>query len=298
MKISVVIPAYNEEQYLGECLQSLMAQGYSEPFEIIVVDNGSTDRTAAIAGKLGVRVLSEPRRGVCAARQTGTVSARGDIVVSTDSDTVFPPDWLSTIARTFTDHPDAVAVTGPVTFVDAPWWGRALAGALFGINRAIFVRTGKVRHISGCNTAFRKDAWSGYQTGLTQGGDELDLLRQLSARGPVVFQQDMQVRTSSRRLHHGPAYHFFVTMLWYYFINYALGRWMGRSPFGSYSPVRKELARQSPVQVLVHSAAIIAMLGLALTGLIHPAAAQHIMKTTGTRIVSLADKIQHHERGS
>lgn len=298
MKISVVIPAYNEEQYLGACLQSLMAQDYSEPFEIIVADNGSTDRTAAIAREFGVRVLSEPRRGVCAARQTGTENARGDIVVSTDSDTVFPSGWLSTIARTFADHPGAVAVTGPVTFVDAPWWGRSLAGALFGINRAIFVRTGKVRHISGCNTAFRKGAWSGYQTRLTQGGDELDLLRQLSAHGPVVFRQDMLVETSSRRFHHGPAYHFFVTMLWYYFINYALGRWMGRSPFGSYSPVRTELRRQSPVRTLVHSAAIATVIALALTGLIHPAAAQHIMKTTGTHIVSLADKLQHRERGS
>jgi len=298
MKISVVIPAYNEEQYLGACLQSLKAQDYSGPFEIIVVDNGSTDRTAAVARESGVRVLCEPRRGVCAARQTGTESARGEIVVSTDSDTVFPTDWLSTIAGTFADDPDTVAVTGPVTFVDAPWWGRAQAGALFGVNQMIFLRTGKVRHISGCNTAFRKDAWSGYRTELTQGGDELDLLRQLSRRGPVVFRRDMRVRTSSRRFHRGPAYHFFVTMLWCYFLNYALGRCMGRSPFGSYSPIRTELQRQSPVRTLVHSATIGAIIALAVTTVIHPAAAHHLMKTTGTRLVSLADKLQHHERGS
>jgi len=89
-----------------------------------------------------------------------------------------------------------------------------------------------------------------------------------------------------------------VNVLWFYFVNYALGRLTGRSPFGSYSPIRQELVRQSPVRALFHSAAIVAIITLAVTTLIHPAAAQHIMKTTSTRIVSLADRIQHHEWGS
>jgi glycosyltransferase involved in cell wall biosynthesis len=297
MKISVVIPAHNEERYLGACLQSLLAQDFPGPFEIIVVDNDSTDCTAAVAAAFDVRVLCEPRRGVCVARQTGTAGARGQVVVSTDADTVFPQDWLSTIWQTFADDPTAVAATGVITFVDAPWWVRLTAVTFFGLNRRIFAYTGKVNYISGCNTAFRKHAWSGYNTDLTQGGDEFDLLQKLSARGPVVFQPKMHVRTSSRRFHHGFAYGLFVTVLWYYFVNYAIGKVTGKSPFGSYPPIRREPAKQRPVRALVRSAAAIAMIAASVATLIHPAAAQQIVKRTGARLESLAGKIQHHGWG-
>jgi len=293
MKISIVIPAYNEERYLGACLGSLVAQDFPEPFEIIVVDNDSTDRTAAIAASFDVRVLTETRRGVCAARQAGTAVVRGQIVVSADADTIYPSNWLSTIWQTFADVPDAVAVTGAVTFVDAPWWVRLTAVTFFGVSRRFFIRTGRVNYMSGCNTAFRKEAWSGYKTDLTQGGDEFDLLQQLSARGPIVFQQNMRVRTSSRRFNRGFAYSLFVTVLWYYFVNYTVGRVTGRSPFGSYPPIRAELVRQSPVRGLVRSVVVAAMITASVATLIHPAAAHQIMKQTGARLESLAGKIQH-----
>ena len=78
MFVSIVIPAYNEERYLGCCLQVLRAPSYpASRFEIIVVDNGSSDGTAEIARRSGERVISEPRKGVAYARQTGFEAARG-----------------------------------------------------------------------------------------------------------------------------------------------------------------------------------------------------------------------------
>src|SRR4051794_27972494 len=94
-RFSIVVPAYNEVAYLGLALQALLQQDFAEPYEIIVVDNDSTDRTGEIAASYGVTVVRETARGVCQARQRGTIEARGEIVVSTDADTVPPRDWLA-----------------------------------------------------------------------------------------------------------------------------------------------------------------------------------------------------------
>jgi glycosyltransferase involved in cell wall biosynthesis len=74
-------------------------QDFAGSCEVIVVDNNSTDDTAALARRHGARVLHEPQPGGCAARQRGTTDARGEIVVSTDADTVHPLDWLNPVTR-------------------------------------------------------------------------------------------------------------------------------------------------------------------------------------------------------
>ena len=91
MRFSVVVPAYNEAASLPAALDSLRRQDVGDDhFEIIVVDNGSDDDTPAIARSYGARVVVEPRRGVCDARQAGVDAARGEFVVSTDADTTHP----------------------------------------------------------------------------------------------------------------------------------------------------------------------------------------------------------------
>src|SRR4029077_2365310 len=97
-RVSVVVPAYNEEKNLPLALASLLNQELKD-FELIVVDNGSTDETPVIAKKLGARVIGENRRGVAHARQAGFLSSKGGIIATTDADTVVPPDWLSRIVR-------------------------------------------------------------------------------------------------------------------------------------------------------------------------------------------------------
>ena len=89
MRLSIVVPAYNEEAYLPDCLESILIQtrDLAEPAEIIVVNNASTDRTPEVAlGYPGVRVVDEPRKGLTFARQAGYAASTGDLVANVDSD--------------------------------------------------------------------------------------------------------------------------------------------------------------------------------------------------------------------
>ncbi|MFN2449585.1 MAG: glycosyltransferase family 2 protein [Candidatus Baltobacteraceae bacterium] len=109
--VSVVIPALNAESTLGETLRALRSQARPPAFELIVVDNGSTDGTKALAHASGARVLDEIRRGPAAARNCGLRAAQGAIVVHLDADTVPSRRWLSEIVKPFAE-PETVLVSG------------------------------------------------------------------------------------------------------------------------------------------------------------------------------------------
>ncbi len=260
---SVVVPAYNEELYLGRCLQSLAQQDFCGRVEVIVVDNNSTDRTAAVATASGAMVVVESRPGVCWARQAGTAAASGDIVVSADADTSYGPGWLSAIAATFDARAELVAVAGPCIFVDAPWWGRWYPSLLFGAVYQWHRLTGRVFYVSATNIAFRRSVWTGYDTRLTQGGDELDLLRRLQACGPVAFDRSNPSMTSSRRLKQGLAYNIVVTFVWYYLIGYWLSRMLHRQVLGmapAFGRTSLSARRRPSIRTAVVTAAVLASL--------------------------------------
>lgn len=242
--ISVVIPAFNEERYLGACLRSLQAQDVKERWEVIVADNGSTDATSRIARQYGARVVFESRRGICFARRAGTLEAQGRIIVSTDADCVFPVDWLRKIHQTFVSTPELVGMAGPILFERKPLWGRAWSRTVFWAVNVYYQIFHRVFYISACNFAFTKSAWEsagGYNTQLAQGGDEYDLLYRLRSCGPVLFLNANTVLTSSRRLERGLLYNFFVTMCYYYLFDYfILSRLTGRTVAGVYPEFRGE----------------------------------------------------------
>lgn len=93
-KISVIIPAYNEARDIAACLQSLLRQDYPS-FEIIVVDDGSTDTTASAVKKFPVRLIQQPHSGPGQARNLAASHAKGKILVFADADMTFAPDFLS-----------------------------------------------------------------------------------------------------------------------------------------------------------------------------------------------------------
>src|SRR4051812_29584464 len=122
---SVVIPAYNEENNIGRCLESFIAQTFQEPFEIIVVNNASTDKTREVAlrysAQLHIRVIDELQKGRGAARARGFAEAMGEIILSTDSDCTVPKDWIEQTVLALRNS-KSIAITGGFTVQDLGWY--------------------------------------------------------------------------------------------------------------------------------------------------------------------------------
>ncbi len=116
MKVSVVIPTYNEEKFVENLIKSLLDQDYKGEYEIIFVDNNSTDGTLEILKKYPVKVLIEEKKGVAHARQKGFTNAQGEIILSTDADCVVPRDWIRKYVEEFEKDPEVIALNGPVYF--------------------------------------------------------------------------------------------------------------------------------------------------------------------------------------
>jgi glycosyltransferase involved in cell wall biosynthesis len=115
IKISVVIPAYNAAVFLSRCLKSVFAQTL-KPEEVIVVDDGSTDNTAALAAELGARVVSRTNGGLSAARNAGIQSASSDWIALLDADDLWAPEKLERQAASI--HPDTVLVYTGIRIFD------------------------------------------------------------------------------------------------------------------------------------------------------------------------------------
>jgi glycosyltransferase involved in cell wall biosynthesis len=117
--VSVVMPVYNGERFLDQALDSLAAQDYPE-LEVIVVDDGSTDSTAAVAARYEVRYVQQEHAGVSVARNRGIEEARGDLIGFLDSDDVWTTDAVSKQASYLCDHPGVAFVVPKMLFFVEP----------------------------------------------------------------------------------------------------------------------------------------------------------------------------------
>jgi glycosyltransferase involved in cell wall biosynthesis len=109
--VTVIVAAYNGETFLRESLESVFAQDYSS-YEVVFVDDGSSDRTAEIARSFPVRYHYQENQGLPAARNAGLALARGELIAFLDDDDVLPPTKLSVQARYLVEHPDTGCVLG------------------------------------------------------------------------------------------------------------------------------------------------------------------------------------------
>ena len=288
-RFSVVVPAHNEVGVLARALRSINDQDFAEPVELIVVDNASTDGTADLARSEGATIEVEPRLGVCWARQRGTSRANGQIIVSTDADTVHPPDWLSKIDAAFTADPDLVAVAGPCRYEDAARWAVVLPAMGFATVAAVHALTGRVPYVTATNIAFRRVGFAGYDTSLTQGGDEVDLLRRLQRQGRVKWDATNTVCTSSRRLDLGLAHTVLVSFGYYYAGGYVLNRRSQRWAVGAAPAIRPESATRVRQVRRRWQLAVAGLLVLALVRRFHRGSRQHGYHGAGGRRASSSD---------
>jgi len=118
--VSIVLCTYNRAERLPAAIEALLAQDGDVPYEILIVDNNSTDATAAVVASFErraperVRSVFEPRQGLSSARNCGIENARGAIIAFTDDDVRVAPDWVAQLARAFDAHPDIDYIGGRV----------------------------------------------------------------------------------------------------------------------------------------------------------------------------------------
>lgn len=232
--ISVVIPAYNEEKYIPQCLAALNLQTYpKDRFEVIVVDNNSVDQTAKIAKAAGATVVKEKTQGHIFALNAGMCKAKGDIIAVTDADTEVRSDWITVIERVFRDQ-EVAAVTGPVWYKQKSKLKYLLTKYTFYLHLKMHFLVGKPS-LSGLNLAVRRKAFykiKGLDTRYKIFGD-VELGLRIKKVGKVLFIKELSVVSSPRRWEKGSLEDYYK-----YFNSYVKTVWLQQPPRGDLTPRR------------------------------------------------------------
>ncbi len=157
LTLSIVIPVYNEENYIKICLDAIMAQTI-KPLEIIVVDNNCTDKTIEIAKSYPlVKILHEPVQGRTVSRNRGFNAAKGDIIGRIDADSILMPTWVERVLEDFSDSTvDGLAGLGQTrVLLGLNWystfWSRLYLWTVHSLHRVVTMW--------GANMAIRRTAW-------------------------------------------------------------------------------------------------------------------------------------------
>ena len=201
-KISLIIPAFNEEKYIGACLEHVKKSSGENFYEIIVIDNASTDRTSEISKLFeGVKVIREEIKGLTSARQRGLSESSGDIIAYVDADTRMPDWWLKYALDEFNSDPSLVALSGPYVYYDIPAFKRMLVHFYWTIlARPIYLFSGYM--LVGGNFLIKRDVllkMGGFDTTIPFYGEDTNIARRASAFGKVKFNLSFWMPTSARR---------------------------------------------------------------------------------------------------
>jgi glycosyltransferase involved in cell wall biosynthesis len=232
MRLSFVVPAYNEETYLPACLESILDQTRELPphlTEVIVVNNASTDATREVALRYpGVTVVDEPRKGLTFARQAGFAASSGELIANVDADSRLTPGWVTNVLRTFDAEPDSspkalAALSGPIVYYDLTPRQRILvhvfyltAWATYAMNRYILRVGSMVQGGNFVTSRWALEAIGGFNLAISFYGEDTDIARRLNEVGEVRFTFGLKMFSSARRLKKEGM----VTMALRYSINY------------------------------------------------------------------------------
>ena len=233
-ELSFVVPAFNEAALIAPCLHAIKREiaRAGVQAEIIVVDNGSTDQTAAIAaGITGVRVVSEPVKGLVAARRAGYLASTGRLVANVDADTLIPSGWLDIVREEFAGTPALVALSGPYIYHDASPAVRFCTAAFYRyaycwylLMRFVF-RAGSM--IQGGNFVVKREALDqigGFNDDFSFYGEDTDLAARLSKVGMVRFSYRLRALSSARRF----VAEGLLRVAWHYSMNFLWASFLGR----------------------------------------------------------------------
>lgn len=195
MDVSVILPAYNEENWIEPVLQALRSQ---KPAEIIVVDNNSTDGTAKIAKKYADKILTQKQQGIALSRNLGAEKASSPILAFLDADCIPGPKWLESVRASFTEK--TIAATGPISPLNQTIKNRlAFRLAWTWLSKAMLFLGSPT--LPGGNCAYLGQPFrdsGGFRTDIFP-GEDIDLSHRLRNKGRFGFNPEMQVRTRTLR---------------------------------------------------------------------------------------------------
>ena len=197
-RVTAVVCAYNGDKLIEECLESLRACDYPN-LEVIVCDDGSTDRTRQIARRFPFRLIELPRMGLSGARNAGIEAASGDVIAFMDADAACHPEWPYHLVLSLEDE-NVVATGGPNLPVPGVGFVERVVSRSPGGPVEVLVGDDRAEHVPGCNMAFRREALEeigGFDPIYTAAGDDVDVCWKLLDRGhEIAFAPAAQV------LHH------------------------------------------------------------------------------------------------
>ncbi len=213
--VSIIIPAYNEEDTIRPCVLAALAQTVPA-LEIIVVDNRSTDRTAEIVRQLQAVNPDAPLRylpqfdeqGLVPTRNLGLDAALGDVLGRIDADSVLEPTWVEEVQKAFADE-SVAAATGPVLYYDMPLRRFGLK-ADDTLRRAMLKLAQEYHFVFGSNMALRATAWQAIRDDVCRDEDDrfhedIDISVHLADAGlKAVYVSSMVTGMSARRLEDSP----------------------------------------------------------------------------------------------
>lgn len=200
--ISVVIPVWNDAEMLTACLRALARQTRPAD-EVIVVDNASTDDSAAVAVAAGARVICEPMRGILQASVTGFTAATGEVIARLDADSVPPADWLERIEAILAAAPAPAAVTGPGDFYGAGRLASWLGGVIY-IGGFFWSMGALLGHppLFGSNMAMQASIWERMSPRVDRTlfgvHDDLYLSFRIEPDMTVIYDRSLRVGISAR----------------------------------------------------------------------------------------------------
>lgn len=233
MGISVIIPTYNEEKYVGTCLRSLINQDYHGKYEIIISDARSTDKTVEIARRYGAKVVVDKKDTISYGRQVGTLAAKYPILAYTDADTSIPSDWLTQLSKSLEDK-TVVGVHGKLLPLDGNRIENDFCNYVLPPYSKFMVQINKPS-VPGSNFAVRRwafDKVKGFNTKLVT-SEDVDICNRIKSLGKFVYNKEAVVYVSTRRVREWG----YIKMLSYYTTNTIRYHAMGTAN-KNYDPIR------------------------------------------------------------
>ncbi|MEK6556899.1 MAG: glycosyltransferase [Candidatus Margulisiibacteriota bacterium] len=206
MKLSIIVPAYNEEKNIAKTLQGLKKQTYPN-IELIVVDNNSKDKTSQIAKEHCEKVFLETQQGYIFAVIRGATEATGELIAFCDADTLYPTDWAERMVKVFSSRTDVVAAYGPCNTFDTNRFMRVLNQIGY-TGFLVVSRLLGLDNTAGFNFMMRKSAYDkagGYNPAYKKMSPDIELGKRLKSLGKISLKPLIVVSSSARRFQEGGA---------------------------------------------------------------------------------------------